>query len=214
MARGLYTGYIHALIDEGQTPEEFIWNFARQYGFLIHLRDEPNGPITAPPVPDTEPFRKGVEQVKAHQAVLLKGDCEETRELYRQMCEKALATRDEDINAATHELEVLQATLRKLEELPADNTVVLEAKQALGGAIPQATRDLQLARDYDAVPPSFSVWLTEQLQNARLEIDSYWKSLDSETRRWRERIDRFNELAAIVPVPNKASQVNPCGRLA
>lgn len=34
-------GYLHTLIDNDQSPRDFILSFAKSYGFLIRMRDEP-----------------------------------------------------------------------------------------------------------------------------------------------------------------------------
>lgn len=41
MARGMYNGYVHTIIDKNQSFEEAIWTFARAFGALILMRDDP-----------------------------------------------------------------------------------------------------------------------------------------------------------------------------
>lgn len=53
MARGFRTGYVHGMLDDNQTFEQFVMSCARAFGALILMRDDPkDAPIPEEFKPD------------------------------------------------------------------------------------------------------------------------------------------------------------------
>lgn len=195
------TGYVHNMIDKGQTFPQFAMECARAFGALILMRDDPmNTPIPEEMKPDEYYFRAikedqdRLERLSAMTAGELLAEGQKLRQQEIRRCQESLAKERDELLKISAMLERVNAWTPPTPDHQGLKSFMVQqltesAKYHDSGGESLAKAEAKSARDYGR----------DALANARDNLEYATKRLADEQRRCAERTAWVKSLRNSLP---------------
>jgi hypothetical protein len=199
------TGYVHVMLDHHQDFPRFAWSCARDFGALVHMRDEPmDAPITYPEVSDY------------HEQALR--ECSEELERLLSLSEAEREARG--VALRTNALVSLERTVREYLEKVARCRAMLAQVEAWEPPTPlheglknfmreQLLTSIGNAEEYypalleEARAKDHREYFQQAVKEARWGIDYHTQQLEEERERVAERIAWLDGLKSSLSAPGE-----------